>query len=356
MEKRNQETVGETVISMEKIIANIKAFWWICLITVALSAAFVGYQTVKTFRVNQSAQYKDSYVGSAVLYLSSENDKDMRAYAAILSSTDTKERLTEALEAAGMTEFSSSTDKLSIASQSDSTAFGLTVLSIGQERTRILLDQVTQIVLEQAAQVMGVEADIISSGVVNPCLWYTDGSFRTLSDESQRIVTLSASDFLSWKKIIIVCAGAFLGIAAIFVAILFDDKVRSSAELEKALELPYLGQWKGKNQGETAELMFALKGYLSAPDLGDNQKGVVLLSLKEQPDMAELRQACEEALQRPVAAGRKNGEDLTILETARESAGVILVVSLNHDKLNEIKTLKNQLQVAQIPVLGSMVD
>ena len=76
MERNMQSQLGETIISTKKIWANIKAFWWICLVTLALAAGVVAFSTYRSYQANKAVETKDSYVGSAVLYLSSTNDKD----------------------------------------------------------------------------------------------------------------------------------------------------------------------------------------------------------------------------------------------------------------------------------------
>lgn len=351
MERNTQSYVGETIISTKKIWANIKAFWWICLVTLALAAGVVAFSTYRSYQANKAVETKDSYIGSAVLYLSSTNDKDARAYAAILKSQATIQAVNDALEKAGMKAYSSATDSFSIQSQSDSTAFGLTILSIGQERTALLLEVVIEQVLSTASDVMGVKAELLSEGVVKPCVWYADGSFRTLASPDQRVVHLSLSDFVTWKKLMIVCAGAFLGVAAIFVAILFDNKVRSSEELQAVLEIPYFGEVGGRKAGEQEKTWFMLQTQFL-----HHTGTLALITAGKDDKLSMLGAQIGEKLECKVQTGDRAAMCVDAMKMCAQSAGVILAVRADRDTMPQIRTLAEQMKVAQIPLKGYILN
>lgn len=347
MDRNLQSQMGETIISTKKIWANIKAFWWICLITLVLAAGVVAVSTYRGYQANQVVETKDSYVGSAVLYLSSTNDKDARAYAAILRSQATIQAVNNALEAAGMDPYTAGKDSFAIQSQSDSTAFGLTILSIGQERTQVLLDEVIRQVLMTASEVMGVKAELLSEGVVKPCIWYADGSFKTIANVDQRKVTLSLADFITWKKLMIVCAGAFMGVAAIFVAILFDNKVRSSEELQAVLDVPYFGELGSRKKDVQDKTWFMLQTHFLA-----GESKIMLTTAGKEDRLKALGVEMAEKLQASVMTGDQAMTSVDTMRTCAECDSVILAVRVDRDNMNQIRVLVQQMQVAQIHLAG----
>ena len=351
MERNTQSYVGETIISTKKIWANIKAFWWICLVTLALAAGVVAFSTYRSYQANKAVEAKDSYIGSAVLYLSSTNDKDARAYAAILRSQSTIQAVNQALAEAGMEAYSTATDSFMIQSQSDSTAYGLTILSIGQERTAVLLDTVIEQVLLTASEVMEVKAELLSEGLVKPCIWYADGSYRTLASADQRQVSLSLADFVTWKKLMIVSAGAFLGLAAIFVAILFDNKVRSSEELQAVLEIPCFGEVGGRKKNEQEKTWFMLQTQFL------HHKGTLALVTAGKDDkLAALGAEIADKLQCTVQTGDKAVTCVDAMKMCAQCDGVILAVRADKDTMPQIRTLAEQMKVAQIPLKGYILN
>lgn len=351
MERRDQSCMSETIISTKKIWANIKAFWWICLVTFLLAAVVVGMSTYRSYQANKAAEGKDSYIGSAVLYLSSENEKDARAYAAVLTSQSTIEVLNQALSDAGMEAYAAGRDSLAIRSQSDSTAFGLTVLAIGEERTKILLDTVIDQVLKTASEVMGVKAELLSAGTVKPCLWYADGSFKTLSDPSQRVVTLSLSDFLTWKKMMILFTGLFLGVAAIFAAVLLDNKIRSQEELRAVTDAPFFGEWNKKDKVARERVLFLIQNHF----LNRAGNSVALISAEGNSQLTEAAEELSHGLNIPVHTAAQEAVSVETMKMCAESDGVILAVRADRDRLNQIRVILDSLQVAGIPLLGYML-
>jgi len=343
--------MGETIISTKKIWMNIKAFWWICLVTLALAAGVVAFSTYRSYQANKAVESKDSYIGSAVLYLSSANDKDARAYAAILKSQSTLQAVNDALEAAGLKPYSTSTDSFMIQSQSDSTAYGLTILSIGEERTTILLNEVIEQVLSTASNVMEVKAELLSDGVVKPCIWYADGSYRTLSSVDQRVVKLSLSDFVTWKKLMIVCAGAFLGVAAIFVAILFDNKVRSSEELQAVLEIPYFGEVGSHKKNEQEKTWFMLQTQFL-----HHNGTLTLVTAGKDEKLKALGAQIADKLQCSVQTGDRAATCVDAMKICAQSEGVILAVRADRDTMPQIRALAEQMKVAQIPLKGYILN
>ena len=342
----------ETIISIKKITANIKRYWWLCLLATAAAAGLVAFTTWRTYTANKTAEAKDSYIGSATLYLSSENERDNAAYGAILQSPDTIAQIDALLDGAGQAPYSSETDKISIQSMSDSTAYGITVLSIGEERTRLIGQAVIDIVLEQASDVMQVETGQLASLTVSPCLWYPDGTFTIVDTPQQRVVTLSASDFLSWRKLVVVCAGFFVGAACIFAAILFDDKIRDEEEVRAVCgDLPVLGPVRLAG-GKADELPEAVvREYLTKESI---EKGVLLFA-----GGAKAAAETETRLEKWTGGRVRGAQDLYgpdfSPDKLKEYDGTFLAMRMNKNTMKELRKAQEMLKLLHVRVLALLL-
>ena len=322
----------ENIISFKKIVANIKSFWWLCVLCVLAAIMLVSIDTISTYRSNVAAAQKDSYVGSATIYLKSDNEKDDRAYGALLSSTYVTDRINEYLAEAGFDEYSTSTDSIRIQSMSDSTAYGITVLSIGESRTETIGRGFIAALESLASDEMQVQVSLLSELQVKPCIWYTDGSFTTVGDVSQRVVTLSLRDFITWRKMMVVAAGFFLGIALIFIAVIFDEKIRSEEELSSLFPGVYFGCVSDKEELEN--LRTGLKAYIDAENI-------------KQACFCPLRHA--KAAQNALFADGKVAWSDSLVES---SDGYIAVIVLNKDKLKDARRFVNMAEVMHRRIIG----
>ena len=147
----------------------------------------------------------------------------------VLGSQQILDKINQALEAVGQPAFDSGNETLSIDWQGN--CFPITVLTEGEERTRLVSETATEELLHWAEEHLGKDGQIVNETSIYTCIELSNGSVVTYPLGTQRSVSLSVSSFLGWKKLMIICAGIFCGVAGIFVLLIFDTKLRTKKEV-----------------------------------------------------------------------------------------------------------------------------
>ena len=242
------------VISINKLIANIKSFWWLCLLCVLAGVFITVSSTLKEYKNNVALASRDMYVSGADFYFDSDVDKDSSIWSVMMSSQSVREKTKENMRQLYQDELRD-TDVYYIQEKGGRFCYGITVIGEGEAHTLALARSVAaafeETVLECTSDVMS-PIDLPSKA--DPCVVLQSGAILTFRDPSDRSVSLSMGDFLSWKKMMIIMACAFAGLGVIFVMILFDNKIRGKEEMEVICDKACIADLRKKGEKATAPI------------------------------------------------------------------------------------------------------
>ncbi len=340
----------ETPISAEKIWIHIKKYWWVCVLTAAVAVAAVVLDTWREYRANAAAALRDTYQADSMIYYPIETEPEATTLLTLLDSQQMIGRVNEALAAEGLEEFDGGTDKLSMAWKGS--CFPITVISEGEERTRLISTTLTEALLEWAEEHMGSEGQIVNHTQVYPCLVQASGAVTVYPPGASRAVGLTFGSFLGWKKLMVMCAGFLCGAAFLFVLLIFDTKLRTRQEAAQVCEYPCLGEVKRrvKDPGKEWAAINAVIG-CHLPSSGgilyvtfSNEKAVNQAAAGVLPENRERVRACVWSRDR-----------LEVLCKETPAAGAVLLICLNQDRVNQVETLAEDMENRKIPILGYVV-
>ena len=339
---------GENVITVQKIWENMKRFWWFCAIPVILCLIMVYQGTMQTYRTNQAAAAKDTYIASALVYYPTPDEETGKGNMVIFQSSSTMEKVNQILEENNYSPFDENTDSLELGHTMGS--YGITLIGEGEERMLCMGQAFAESMLDVMEEATGVRGYIVDSAYVEPCMIDASGNTIIYSDISQKQVTLSLSNFVTWRNMMIICAGIFLGMALIFVAILFDKKIRSREEMEELCSFPCIGAMKKKN-GMGKELCISL--ILAMCDEGKiNQLTLVSASTENQLNGLAAQLSAESKGNLRVECGENAVDSVDTLNKCRGSQGVVFTVRKNKDDVNSIRRIQRNMEMLQAQVLG----
>lgn len=343
-----EKHIAENIITPQKILANLKHFWWFCVIPLVFCAVIIYRDTMSTYRVNQAAAARDTYIASALVYFPTEDEEIGKGNMVIFKSKNTMEKVNVILTAEGYAPFDEENDTLELGHTMAS--YGVTLIGEGEDRMLCMGHAFAESMLEVIEEATGMSGYIVDDAIVEPCMVDASGNVRIYSDVSERQVSLSLRDFLTWKKLMILCAGVFLGFALIFVAILFDQKVRSREEMEAFCQLPCMGQI-GRKKEKDRKLFVSLANTMCC----DRQVAkVMLLSVTKEGMLSglagDLEVAADKAYEVMIC---ENGAGTAAAMTQCRSCGaVVLTVRKNVDTVGSVKKALSNLEMIQAQVLG----
>ena len=344
MENKERKT-AENIITPWKIIANLKAFWWFCLIPLIVCGVLVYKDTMNTYAQNQAAAQKDTYIASALIFYPTEIEADGLGNMVIFKSKNTINRVNQIMVEQGYEPFDADEDYLDVGHTMAS--YGLTLVGEGKDRMLCMAQAFAEsmsIVIEEST---GIPAYIVDDATVAPCMVDASQNIRIYEHESERQVTLSIRDFLTWKKLMVLCAGVFLGLALIFVAILFDQKIRCREELEAFCEIPCLGVI-GTKKEKDKKLVLALIHAMCQ----DVQAGSLMVTAVSKEAMLPVLAKEFEGASASVMTSQYAAKEADAMEQCRTCDAVVLTVRKNVDSVVTVKRALANLEMIQANVLG----
>jgi hypothetical protein len=204
--------------------------------------------------------------------------------------------------------------------------------------------------LEVIWEATGVSGYIIDAATVAPCMIDASNNTIIYSDITQKQVSLSLRDFLTWKKVMILCAGVFLGLALIFVAILFDQKVRSREEIDALGQLPCMGVIRKKREDDKKVVYELAKTVCQSHQISN----LLMATVGKNPDIEKLAQDFQTAtgtlLQ--VQAGESVLSSSETIERCKTNDGLILVIRANKDTMVSVRRTIDMLEMMDVKTLG----
>ncbi len=346
MEGKERKT-AENIITPWKILANLKSFWWFCLIPLVLCGILVYKDTMATYAVNQAAAQKDTYIASALIFYPTEIEADGLGNMVIFKSKNTIEKVNEIMVEKGYVPFDEEYDLLDVGHTMAS--YGLTLVGEGEERMRVMAQAFAESMLVVIEEATGIPGHIVDDATVAPCMIDASGTIRIYEEVSERQVSLSIRDFLTWKRLMVLCAGVFFGLALIFVVILFDQKIRCREELEAFCELPCLGVTGGRKEKDR-NLIVSL---VSAMCEDQQVKKMMLVSVSKEKLLTDLAKSFrEESEAYAVLTCEQAEKEAETMNQCRQSDAVVLTVRKNVDSVVSVKRALANLEMIQANVLG----
>ena len=344
----SEKQAGENIITPQKIWENLKRFWWFCVIPLLLCVAFVYSDTMDDYRTNQAAAAKDTYMASALVYYPTEDEETGKGNMVIFKSKRTLEKVNEILEANGYAPFDEGQDSMEVGHTMAS--YGITLIGEGKERMLCMGQAFAESMLEVIKEATGMAGYIVDAATVAPCMTDASGNTIIYRDVSQKQITLSLRSFLTWKKMMILCAGVFLGLALIFVAILFDKKVRSREDLEVFGSLKCMGVLGKKEEEEQRFLI------LAALCSDHPVRELALVSVGSWPKKASLSDLPRKLKEREeipaVIQGEHAASAADIIEQCRDAGTAILMIQINRDEVTAVQKALANMEMAQVQVPG----
>lgn len=340
--------MAENIITPRKILANLKYFWWFCIIPLVMCGFLVYKDTMSTYQANQMAAQKDMYIASALVYYPTEDEEIGKGNMVIFKSKNTLEKVNEIMISKGYMPFDEEKDKLELGHTMAS--YGLTLIGEGEERMLCMGQAFAESMLAVIQESTGISGYIVDHATVAPCMIDASGNTIIYEDVSQKQVSLSIRDFLTWKKMMILCAGVFLGLALIFVAILFDKKIRSREELEAFCQIPCMGV-VGRKKEKDKDLFLSLT---SAMCNEYKVSKLILVSVTKEnllPVLAdEVKGYTGDSLQVEYCEGMSNSAEAA--NRCHQSDAVVLAIRKDIDNVDGVKRALSNLAMINAKVLG----
>ncbi len=345
MDNKEQQMMG-TLITPAKIWANIKNFWWFCLIPLLLCSVLVYRDTMAMYRINQAAAQKDTYAASALMYYPTADEASGRGSIEILKSGTTVKRVNQILAEQGYELFDSGVDYLDVGHNMAS--YTMTLVGVGKDRMLCMAEAFTSSMLEVIEEATGVAGCLVGEVSILPCMVDASGAIRVYQDVSERQVSLSLGDFLTWKNLLVLCAGVFLGLALIFAAILFDDKIRSREELESVCQISCLGIVGTKKEKDKKLVVSLIRTMCEKQQVGK----LMVTAVSAEPMLGILAEAVKGQDTRDVITCEQAATSAETIELCRDCDAVVLTVRKNKDKATVVKRAIVNLETIEVPVIG----
>ena len=338
--------MAENIITPRKILANLKNFWWFCIIPLILCGILVYRDTMSTYEINQRAAARDTYIASALIFYPTVDEEIGQGNMVIFKSKNAIDKANEIMVANGYEPFDDSVDYLDVGHTMAS--YGLTLVGEGEQRMLCMAQAFAESMLAVIEEATGISGYVVDQASVAPCMVDSTGNIRIYEDVSERQVSLSIRDFLTWKKLMILCAGVFLGLALIFVAILFDQKIRSREELEAFCQLPcmgVIGSKKEKDQKLIVSLIHAI--------CADHQVNVLMLtSVSKETLLPRIAAEIKEKHAYEVRISEHAAKEAKTMEQCRECDAAVLLIRKNVDSVVTVKRTLTNLEMIQANVVG----
>ena len=428
-ENQNYEQPEEIIISFQKLWDNFKKYWWICVITTLVSIiAVVGmtlkeYQSVKNLSGDDLVQndnqlyqavtmvymepqeertsgdikeaadnlqdIEKSYAASVNEYVKAyieqwnwnRNNQLMYDCMALLSSDRVQSQMNDALESNGMEPYDKVLDSITMEIAPGSRFYKVIVRGDDAERAEFVSNTVTDILLKEVQEVMGVSnATLIDKAVVDLCEKQEDGTYKIVTEQSEVesgdiTTTLSVGSFISMKKILIVFVGVLFGLGIIFIFVLMDKKLRNRNEVNMYLHIPYLGEVSKKSgDAQYSVLTTTLrkkceqegikKVLLTTPKVCDIQEKLLdnLGNESESTATVKIDSTTNKVEEKIAAEG--TGKELTVVSAGQllESSntikavssvdGIVLLITANGDNIPELEEAISHIRTVGGKILG----
>ncbi len=346
METKNRTWSGETMISTQKIWQNIRRFWWVFVICLAAYGVITGRDILNTMRADQDALSRDTYQASTLLYFPHRDNEEGLAFVVLCESELVVNDVNERLRANGYASYGAG-DTFAIDWVGNS--FGLTLTGEGRERMLCMAQAFGDSILKSALDVMGREGSVLNEASVLPCVVRSNGAVTVYEDASQRNASFSLRDFMTWRRLMVLCAMIFIGVAFIFVAILLDRKVRTREELEAVLHASCIGVIR-KKKPESRALALAVLYRLCRRE---ETETVAIVSAGACGELESL--AGEVGKTVKVVTGMNLAGQAAAVTACEEAGSVVLVVCANQDTIDEVCQAVRTLELFGTPFLGYLL-
>lgn len=293
MDKKNLENV----ISKQKLFFNLKKYWWIMLVCVIIA---VGGGTLLSLGDTNKAQNSQEVVEeqpcakNSIIDLSWESEvqsdveytirrDDLEEIRGLITSYGFITTLNEQLKKAEY-EVLKSTDMIVVEIVSNNRLSFYTLSYNDSKRTAYILDKAVEMVLQNAMEnydVMGYDV-VQESGDAEAKLINSRYYFYPTADKTDDSEENIGNNDVSSKRInlveiiIIAVLAAFVGALIILLFITLDKKIYSEGEIERVLDIEYLGVCNNK-EAELTKLINIVSGKAKL----QNVKGIRIVSHSE---------------------------------------------------------------------------
>lgn len=349
MENQQDKWSGEMIISPNKIWHNVKKYWWIALIILGPILAFIAYTGMRNYRFDVASAQFDGYQSISTVYINSKDEDYTDSYKWILYSDNLRADMNTLLVENGFEEFDKNQDIVVITRMGDSMYYELMVRSVGEERTEFVATAYTELLITHVKQVMGLKGQVIDYPSLKTYVKFHDGSYTTFEIGKPKTVGLSLGTFITWNKLMILCAGVFLWVAIIMVFVFMDKILRTKRETDIAtgMECICTIDKKSVNALDLLAVMLDFTGKNS----GKNH--FVLVSAEKSDKISDMAEKLTANVQgASVLAVTDVITDAKSLETCGNADYVVLTVTLNQDKVPQVEQAVRNLKTVGANVLG----
>ncbi|MCI8402371.1 MAG: hypothetical protein HFI38_09860 [Lachnospiraceae bacterium] len=336
----NSRTMKESnVVSVNKLIANIKSYWWVCLICMICGILITVRSTLQEYKNNLALASQNFYVSGADFFLDCDVNMDGSVWTVILSSHLVREKTEDKLRDQFQDTLQDG-DRYFIQEKGGSSCLGVTVIGEGRDHTLFLAQAVAAAFEEAINECTSVTMRTIDAATVaNPCVVLQNGGILTFTREEDRNVSLSLRDFVSWKKAMTIMAFAFAGLGAIFILILFDNKIRGKEEAEVICNKACIADLRRK--GDSATIAIKLNHLL----FGDDESRIVLATLNDGDGFEKVLPLLnKEITERMIQADSicRNADGLLVCSNQEK---VVLIVKQDKDTVGLLKEAMRNIEL-----------
>lgn len=362
---------NEVIISHNKIIKNIKKFWWVSLVSVLLAVVVSITASVRSKKQTDSMNENQYYQAFAVVNVNwkdfseevdvsnlSEYEKSMvetnydKKHTDILNELKSSMSWDETIQEINRQlidhgyESLTTTDTFGMGVVSKKN-FSITVSGLKDEnRINCLANTVMNLMMQRLQNEYGSDICIIQQ---EPVVYKATKNGSTIVRYYEQSEETQSTGFIN-KSIVIGIAFAFIVyIIAIFILSMLDKKVDSPKEIEHFMRVPYFGELKKRNE----DILFAT---IMAKCMVAEYHNILIVTPMMVSDQIsdKVNELVSYLSKQNIHSGFSTAvcSNIGTIEELNKVDGVLIVVQKNNDTVENVKQTMNLLDTVESNVIG----
>ena len=337
-----------TVLSPEKIWYNFKKVWWVGILILGPILAWIVFTAYKNYKVDLANAQKDMYQSLSTVYIDSEGENYTDSYKWLLYSQELREELNQALLNHGLEEFDKNKDIVFVSAKGESNYYELIVRSIGLERTQLLADGYTNLLVTYAKNIMGLRGRVIDQPDLQKYLEFYDGNYQTFELDQEVTVGFSAGRLVSWKFLMMFLAGVFLWMGVVVLFVLGDKTFRTKEEVDYIAGVGCLCEI-GQASQQAESLLAVLVDYYGKSRAKDK---FIFTSAMHSNKLKEIVSQLMDKSSMKISMQEMASVNADTVTACAEADYVILAVKLNEDKTPQVEKAISNINIVGANLIG----
>lgn len=339
------------IIGKQKIVANFKKYYWIFILSIFIGCLVVIGMNLKnsmeppqvTTSSSMRLVWDEHAYGEDDLNLKLEQDNQSDTYVKLLlaeyESYINTNKFQRMLQEDYMQEFGTQRKVFLDTLKMESAGYIVKFQISGNEKKEnvFLLQYVSEQFLKYVEESTDLKGEVLDSA----------------EDEASTIVvenSFNISGLVSVKSIFIVILFAMLGLAIILVLVLFDERIRTRAEMKELYCIPYIGTIGAKTYEEDMERIYGVVRYYCRKYTKD---ACAIVGTGEFKMFDKIKKAFSDEEKNGSVLFLESSLMLGKMAISHENPkDVILLVNVGEDRVKDIDYIVELCEKMEIGVLG----